>query len=114
MRVKHAGHLPARYRGTEGVQVGLEVVGSAGLAELRQVHRRGVVEVPRCAVGRGLAQQQRSLHLDGHRLDLRDLGEHGVFGGRQHALQPSQQREGQDNPAILRLLEIAPEQVSDD
>ena len=94
--------------GGEGLDVGFEVPGGVGFAELPEIHRRCVVE----EVLR-LAQQEFLLRLHGHRGDRRGLRQHRGLGGHQNALQAAQQGEGQDDAAVLGLLEVAAEQVGD-
>ena len=94
--------------GGEGLDVGFEVPGGVGFPELPEVHRRGVVE----EVLR-LAEQELFLGLHGHRGDRGGLRQHRGLGGRQDALQAAQQGEGQDDAAVLGLLEVPAQQVSD-
>ena len=41
------------------------------------------------------------------------FGQHGGLGGLQHAVQPAQDGEGEDDFAVVGLLVIATQQVSD-
>ena len=53
--------------------------------------------------------------LGGHALRgaLRELGEHGVLGRLEHAVEPAQDGERQDDAAVLVGLVVAAEQVGD-
>lgn len=94
--------------GGERLDVGFEVPGGVGFAEFREVHRRGVVEMLL-----RLAQKQLFLGLGWHRDDGGELFQHRGLGGCKHALQPPQQGERQDDAAVLRLFEIAAQQIGD-
>ena len=97
------------HRRREGLDVGVEVVGDmVGVADqLRHIHRRGVVEaLPRRA-------QQERLRVQAFARPLLELRQNCGLGRRQHAVQPPQNRERQDNLAVVGLLVVAPEQIGD-
>jgi hypothetical protein len=89
----------------EAADVGIQVVEDLGLAQGAQVHGRGVVERQ---LG-GLLQEgiERQVGV----LALVILRQYRALGRRQHTLQAAQQGERQDDPAVLRLLEVTSEQV---
>ena len=45
------------------------------------------------------------------RTPLLELLEHGLAGGLKHTIEATEHREGEDDPPVLGLLEIAPEQI---
>ncbi len=57
--------------------------------------------------------QQERLGIDLRRLALRLLGQHGRLGGLEHAVEPAQHGEWQNDPPILGLLVISPQQIGD-
>lgn len=95
----------------EGGDVGLEVGLDAGLAEGGEVHARGVEE----GEPAGGAEEELFLGLLGELLfgELLSLGEHLRFGRSQHAFETAQEGEGEDDTAVLALLEVASEEVGD-
>ena len=85
------------------VEVGADVVLVAH--ELAHVQRRDVVEVQSgLALDKGLEGNARLLLVG-------VLLQRGFLGGGKHAVQAAQHREGQDNAAVLALLEVAAQQV---
>ena len=75
--------------------------------QLLHVERRRVVE----ELAR-LAQQER-LGIQPGLLALRQLGQHGGLGGLQHAVEPPQHGERQDDLAVFGLLVVAAQQIGD-
>ena len=95
--------------GRERLHVGAQVFADVVLVahELLQVERRGVVE--KLA---GLAQQERfGIHLG--LLAFGQFGKHGGLGGFQHAIEPAQHGERQDDLAVFGLLVVAAQQIGD-
>ena len=75
--------------------------------QLAERHFRGVVEaLPRGALKKGVGIKPHGL-LGGF------LGQHSGFGRLQHTIQTPQHREGEDDLAVIGLLVIAPEEISD-
>ena len=73
--------------------------------EFFQVQRGAVVEaLAGCA-------QQELLRVDACFLAGGQLGQHGGFGGLEHAVQAAQHGEGQDDFAVVGLLVVATQQV---
>lgn len=97
------------YGRAEGLHVGAEVFADVVLVphQLLHVERRGVVEeLP------GLAEQER-LGVDLVLGPLLLLGEHGLLGRLQHAIETAQDGERQNDLPVLGLLVIAPEEIGD-
>ena len=57
--------------------------------------------------------QEERLRVQPGLLPGRVLGQHGGLGGLQHAIQPPQDGEGQDDLAVLGLLVVAAQQIGD-
>ena len=87
----------------ETLHVGLQVAAHVGCVaqQALQVHRRGVEE----AVA-GLALQEWLRVQPGFGAQL-ELGKHLGLGGREHAVEPAQHGEGQDNLAVVGRLVVA-------
>ena len=96
-------------RRREGLQIGVEVLADVVLVaqERGQVQRAGVVEAHA-----GLAQQE-GLGVQPGLGARRMLGQHRRLGGLQHAVQPAQHGEGQDDAAVFALLVVTTQQVGD-
>ena len=97
------------HRRGEALDIGGEVGGDVVLVahQLAHVERRGVHE----GVAGDAQQERLGVHPGGFPLGL--LREHGRLGGSQHAVQAAQHGERQDDLAVLRGLEVAPEEVGD-
>ncbi|OQB95809.1 MAG: hypothetical protein BWX86_01072 [Verrucomicrobia bacterium ADurb.Bin122] len=95
--------------GGKAVEVGAEVFGDVVLVadDGLEVERRGVEEADA-----GLFEEE-GLGVESGGLALGELGEHGGFGRLQHAVEPAQHGEREDDLAVVRLLVIAAEEVGD-
>jgi len=90
----------------EGLDIAHQVGGGLGIGQGFQRQPRGIEELVA-----GRAQQQLLAHGIGLAAVLACLRQHNVLGRRQHAFHAAQQRERQDDAPVLRLLEVAPQQV---
>ena len=95
--------------GRERLHVGEQVFADVVLVahQLLHVQRRRVVE----ELAR-LAQQER-LRVQPGLFSRRQLGQHGGLGRLQHAIQPPQHGEGQDDLAVFGLLVVAAQEIGD-
>ena len=97
------------HRGRKALHVGEQIFLDVVLIAHQLLHvqgRRVVKQLP------GLAQQERfGIHFG--LLPFRQLGQHGRLGGFQHAVQPPQHGERQDDFAVFGLLVIAAQQIGD-
>lgn len=93
----------------ESRDVGLQVRLDARLSQRREIHL-GRVEERQPA---GSAKEELVLSFLEKLLLFQPfrLGQNLGFGRREHALKPAQQREREDDAAILALLEVATEEV---
>ena len=99
--VAHGGGEAADIGGEVGEQVVLVT------HQRLQVEGRGVDEAEL-----GDAQQER-LGVDAERLLGRLLGQYGGLGGGEHAIQPAQHGEGENDAAVFGRLVVSAEQVGD-
>ena len=92
----------SRTAGENAVDVGDQVLPDVILVahQLLHVQRRRVVEALA-----GLPEQER-LGVHASLLSLRQLGEDGCLGGLQDAVEPAEDGEWQDDPAVLGLLVV--------
>ena len=109
LQVKLEGLEDVAHGGRESLRVGAQVLADVVLVahQLLHVEWRRVVE--KLA---GLAEQEGfGIHLGLG--SLVEFGKHGGLGGFEHAIEPAQNGEGQNDLAVLRLLVIAAEQIGD-
>ena len=96
--------------GEKAREVGVQVVGDVGrvVQQRRHRQRRGVVELLAAAACRSSGSRLSTLpaSLVG---DLQHLG----LCRLQHAVEPAEHDERQDDPPVLGLLVVAPQQVGD-
>ena len=95
----------------EGGDVGVEVGFDAGLAEGAEIHTRGVEE----GEAAGGAEEKFFAGLLGEVLfgEFVHFGEDGGLGRGEHAFETAEQRERENDAAVLALLEVAAEKIGD-